>query len=75
MKKINWKKRCTIISVVLIGTVAYAYVLLSITNKNVNRIYESYQKVVVENQKLQQEKEALYHNALEMQIKLDELNK
>ncbi len=75
MKKINWRKRCTIVSVVLIGTVAYASVLLYVTNRNVDSIYASYQEVASENQKLRQEKEALYQDTLEMQIELDELNK
>lgn len=75
MEKINWRKRCTVVSITLIGTVAYASVLLYVTNRNVDKIYESYQEVVVENQKLRQEKEVLYQDTLEMQIKLDELNK
>lgn len=75
MKKINWRKRCTIVSIVLIGTVAYASVLLYVTNRNVDKIYDSYQEVVVENQKLRQEKENLYQNALEMQIRLDKFSK
>lgn len=75
MEKINWRKRCTVVSVALIGTVAYASVLLYVTNRSVDRIYKSYQEVASENQKLRQEKEVLYQDTLEMQIKLDELNK